>query len=43
MVVNTKRAKVEDYPDVCKPELKGKTAIRLRRPVLMGVDRARPS
>ncbi len=35
MVVNTKRAKVEDYPDVCKPELKGKTAIRLRRPVLM--------
>src|ERR1700693_6574351 len=35
MVVNTKRAKVEDYPDVCKPELTGKTAIRLRRPVLM--------
>jgi len=35
MVVNTKRAKVDDYPDVCKPELKGKTAIRLRRPVLM--------
>ena len=35
MVVNTKRAKVEDYPDVCKPELQGKTAIRLRRPVLM--------
>src|SRR3984893_6378489 len=35
MVVNTKRAKVEDYPDVCKPETKGMTAIRLRRPVLM--------
>ena len=35
MVVNVKRAKVEDYPDVCRPELKGKTAIRLRRPVLM--------
>jgi spermidine/putrescine transport system substrate-binding protein len=35
MVVNVKRAKVEDYSDVCKPELKGKTAIRLRRPVLM--------
>src|SRR5579859_6178575 len=38
MVVNIKRAKVEDYPDVCKPELKGKTAIRLRRPVLMAFD-----
>src|SRR5258708_4763275 len=35
MVVNARRAKVEDYPDVCKPDLRGKTAIRLRRPVLM--------
>jgi spermidine/putrescine transport system substrate-binding protein len=35
LVVNTKRAKVADYPDLCNPELKGKTAIRLRRPVLM--------
>lgn len=35
LVVNTKRAKVADYPDLCNPELKGKTAVRLRRPVLM--------
>ena len=35
LVVNTKRAKVADYPDVCNADLKGKTAIRLRRPVLM--------
>jgi len=35
LVVNTKRAKVTDYPDLCKPELAGKTSIRLRRPTLM--------
>jgi spermidine/putrescine transport system substrate-binding protein len=35
IVVNTKQAKVTDYTDVCRPDLKGKTAIRLRRPVLM--------
>lgn len=35
LVVNTKRAKVADYMDVCKPELRGKTSIRLRRPVMM--------
>jgi spermidine/putrescine transport system substrate-binding protein len=35
LVVNTKRAKVADYPDLCKPELKGKTSVRLRRPTLM--------
>jgi spermidine/putrescine transport system substrate-binding protein len=35
LVVNTRRAKVTDYPDLCSPDLKGKTAIRLRRPVLM--------
>jgi spermidine/putrescine transport system substrate-binding protein len=35
LVANTKRAKVADYPDLCRPELKGKTSIRLRRPVLM--------
>jgi spermidine/putrescine transport system substrate-binding protein len=35
LVVNTKQAKAADYPDVCRPDLKGKTAIRLRRPVLM--------
>ena len=35
LVVNTKRAKVADYGDLCRPEYKGKTSIRLRRPVLM--------
>jgi spermidine/putrescine transport system substrate-binding protein len=35
LVVNTKLAKVADYTDLCKPELKGRTAIRLRRPILM--------
>ncbi|MEI8299627.1 MAG: extracellular solute-binding protein [Pseudomonadota bacterium] len=35
LVVNRKRAVVTDYLDLCKPELKGKTALRLRRPVLM--------
>jgi spermidine/putrescine transport system substrate-binding protein len=35
LVVNTKKAKVADYPDLCKPELKGRTAVRLRRPTLM--------
>jgi len=35
LVVNTKRAKAADYLDLCKPELRGKTAVRLRRPTLM--------
>src|SRR5580698_1555636 len=35
LVVNSKRTKVEDYGDLCRPDLKGKTAIRLRRPTLM--------
>ncbi len=35
LVVNTKRAKVADYGDLCRPDLKGKTSIRLRRPTLM--------
>jgi spermidine/putrescine transport system substrate-binding protein len=35
LVVNTKYAKVTDYPDLCRPDLKGKTSLRLRRPVLM--------
>src|SRR5450631_989751 len=35
LVVNTKRAKVTDYPDLCRADLKGKTSLRLRRPVLM--------
>jgi spermidine/putrescine transport system substrate-binding protein len=35
LVVNTKLAKVSDYPDLCRADLKGKTSMRLRRPVLM--------
>ena len=35
LVVNTKRAKVADYRDLCRADLKGKTAIRLKRPTLM--------
>ena len=34
-VVNTKLAKMEDYPDLCKAEFKGKTAVRLKRPTLL--------
>jgi spermidine/putrescine transport system substrate-binding protein len=35
LVVNTKKAKVTDYGDLCNPDYKGKTAIRLKRPTLM--------
>ena len=35
LVVNTKLAKMADYPDLCKPEYKGKTAVRLKRPTLL--------
>src|SRR6202166_1827467 len=35
LVVDSKRAKIADYPDLCRPDLKGKTAVRLRRPTLM--------
>jgi spermidine/putrescine transport system substrate-binding protein len=35
LVVNTKLAKAADYPDLCRADLKGKTSMRLRRPVLM--------
>jgi spermidine/putrescine transport system substrate-binding protein len=35
LVVNTKRATLADYTDLCNPSLKGRTAIRLRRPILM--------
>lgn len=33
--VNTKLAKMVDYPDLCKPEYKGRTAVRLKRPTLL--------
>ena len=35
LVVNTKLAKMADYPDLCKAEFKGKTAVRLKRPTLL--------
>src|SRR5205807_4788293 len=35
LVVNSKRATIADYPDLCRPDLKGKTSMRLRRPTLM--------
>lgn len=35
LVVDTQHAHAADYGDLCSPELKGKTAIRLRRPTLM--------
>jgi spermidine/putrescine transport system substrate-binding protein len=35
LVANTARARVADYPDLCRPDLKGRTSFRLRRPVLM--------
>jgi spermidine/putrescine transport system substrate-binding protein len=35
LVVNTKLAKMSDYPDLCKAEFKGKTSVRLMRPTLL--------
>lgn len=35
LVVNTKLARMADYPDLCKPEFKGKVAVRLKRPTLL--------
>jgi spermidine/putrescine transport system substrate-binding protein len=35
LVINTKKAKVADYGDLCSPEYRGKTAVRLKRPTLM--------
>jgi spermidine/putrescine transport system substrate-binding protein len=35
LVVNTALAKMADYPDLCKSEFKGKTAVRLKRPTLL--------
>jgi spermidine/putrescine transport system substrate-binding protein len=35
LVVNTKLAKINDYPDLCKADVKGKTAVRLKRPTLL--------
>ena len=35
LVVNTKLAQMADYPDLCKPQYKGKTSVRLKRPTLL--------
>jgi spermidine/putrescine transport system substrate-binding protein len=35
LVVNTKRAQVNDYLDLCKPNVTGKTAMRLKRPTMI--------
>ena len=35
LVVNTKASKISDYPDLCKADVKGKTAVRLKRPTLL--------
>ena len=35
LVVNTRLANVQDYGDLCRADLKGRTSLRLRRPTLM--------
>ncbi len=35
LVVNTKLTKMSDYPDLCRVDVKGKTAVRLKRPTLL--------
>ena len=35
LVVNTKATKMTDYPDLCRADVKGKTAVRLKRPTLL--------
>jgi spermidine/putrescine transport system substrate-binding protein len=35
LIYNSTRTKIADYTDLCKPELKGRTAVRLKRPTLM--------
>jgi spermidine/putrescine transport system substrate-binding protein len=35
LVYNSKHTRVADYTDLCKPELRGRTAVRLKRPTLM--------
>jgi len=35
LVVNTRLARLTDYPDLCKAEFKGKTSMRLKRPTLL--------
>ncbi|PIW07677.1 MAG: spermidine/putrescine ABC transporter substrate-binding protein, partial [Comamonadaceae bacterium CG17_big_fil_post_rev_8_21_14_2_50_60_13] len=35
LVVNTSLTKMADYPDLCRADVKGKTAVRLKRPTLL--------
>jgi spermidine/putrescine transport system substrate-binding protein len=35
LVVNTRLARIADYADLCRADLKGKVSMRLRRPTLM--------
>jgi len=35
LVYNARRTKISDYTDLCRPELRGRTAVRLKRPTLM--------
>jgi spermidine/putrescine transport system substrate-binding protein len=35
LIYNSTRTKIADYSDLCKPELKGRAAVRLKRPTLM--------
>jgi len=35
LVVNTKLTQMADYPDLCRADVKGKVAVRLKRPTLL--------
>jgi spermidine/putrescine transport system substrate-binding protein len=35
LVFNSKRTRISDYTDLCNPTLRGRTAVRLKRPTLM--------
>ena len=35
LLYNSKRTQIGDYLDLCRPELRGRTAVRLKRPTLM--------
>jgi spermidine/putrescine transport system substrate-binding protein len=35
LIVNSKYTSIADYTDLCRPDLQGKTSMRLRRPTLM--------
>jgi spermidine/putrescine transport system substrate-binding protein len=35
LIYNSSRTKIADYTDLCRPDLRGRTAVRLKRPTLM--------